>query len=164
MREAATVGAVAGMAGAVLGVLLAPLIGRVLVDVGFEPASFIVGVHLWPVMASLLAGPLVAVAGSLAAARRAAGVGPLEARTRGVFAVLGESGASGGMQGREAARDEIGDAFGYGGLGLRHPAYVTARGTGPGSGHADGLQWVSRVDAMSRHDTAAHATIMPNAA
>jgi putative ABC transport system permease protein len=79
MREAATVGAVAGMAGAVLGVLLAPLIGRVLVDVGFEPASFIVGVHLWPVMASLLAGPLIAVAGSLAAARRAAGVGPLEA-------------------------------------------------------------------------------------
>ena len=79
MREAAAVGAVAGLAGTVLGVVLAPLIGRILVDAGFEPASFVVGVHLWPVVAGLLAGPLVAIAGSLTAARRAARVGPLEA-------------------------------------------------------------------------------------
>jgi len=78
-RQAAIIGAVAGLAGTVLGLLVAPLIGRVLVDAGFEPASFAVGVHLWPVLAGLLAGPLVAVAGSLAAARRAAKVGPLEA-------------------------------------------------------------------------------------
>ena len=79
VREAATVGAIAGLAGTVLGLLLAPLIGQILVSAGFEPASFTVGVHLWPVLAGLLAGPLVAIAGSLAAARRAAGVGPLEA-------------------------------------------------------------------------------------
>ncbi|MFF5293239.1 ABC transporter permease [Paractinoplanes globisporus] len=79
IREAAVVGAVAGLAGTLLGLLLAPLIGRVLVGAGFEPASFAVGIHLWPVLAGVLAGPLVAVVGSLAAARRAARVGPLEA-------------------------------------------------------------------------------------
>ncbi|MCU7730034.1 FtsX-like permease family protein [Actinoplanes sp. KI2] len=79
MREAGTIGAVAGLAGTVLGLLLAPLVGRVLVAVGFEPASFAVGAHLGPIVAGLLAGPLIAVAGSLTAARRAARVGPLEA-------------------------------------------------------------------------------------
>jgi len=79
IREAAAVGAIAGLTGTVLGLILAPPIGRVLVDAGFEPASFAVGVHLWPVVAGLLAGPLVAIAGSLTAARRAARVGPLEA-------------------------------------------------------------------------------------
>ncbi|MFI5888666.1 FtsX-like permease family protein [Actinoplanes sp. NPDC051513] len=79
IREAALVGIVAGTAGTLLGVVLSPLIGRVLVDAGFEPRSFAVGFHLWAVLAGVAAGPLLAVAGSLTAAHRAARVGPLEA-------------------------------------------------------------------------------------
>jgi putative ABC transport system permease protein len=67
------------VAGVFLGALLARPVGRVLVDAGFEPESFTVGFHLWPVLAGLAVGPLVSVGGALAAARRAAGVGPLEA-------------------------------------------------------------------------------------
>ena len=78
-REAAVVGLVAGAFGTLLGSLGSPLIGRILVDAGFEPPTFTAGVHLWPMLAGFVAGPLVAVAGSLAAARRAARVGPLEA-------------------------------------------------------------------------------------
>lgn len=77
--EAAMVGFGAAVAGVFLGTLLARPVGRVLVDAGFEPESFTVGFHLWPVLAGLAAGPLVSVAGALAAARRAARVGPLEA-------------------------------------------------------------------------------------
>ncbi|WP_433368600.1 FtsX-like permease family protein [Actinoplanes sp. CA-142083] len=79
IREAALVGIVAGTAGTLLGLVLSPLIGRVLVDAGFEPLSLRVGFHLWAVLAGIAAGPLLAVAGSLMAARRAARVGPLEA-------------------------------------------------------------------------------------
>ncbi len=79
LTDAATVGVGAALAGVVLGTLLAPAVGKVLVDAGFEPDSLAVGFHLWPVLAGLAAGPLVSVAGSLAAARRAARVGPLEA-------------------------------------------------------------------------------------
>lgn len=79
LREAATVGATAGLAGTLFGTLAAPLIGRVLVDAGFEPESFTVGVRLWAIAAAMVAGPLIAVAGSLLAARRAARIGPLEA-------------------------------------------------------------------------------------
>jgi putative ABC transport system permease protein len=79
LAEAAAVGLGAAVVGVFLGVLLAAPIGRVLVDAGFEPASFSVGLHLWPVLAGMAAGPVVSVAGALAAARRAARIGPLEA-------------------------------------------------------------------------------------
>ncbi|MEU4241467.1 ABC transporter permease [Actinoplanes sp. NPDC026619] len=79
MRDAAVVGAIAGVAGTLLGTLAAPVIGRVLVDAGFEPESFSVGVHLWPLLAGLSAGPVIAVSGSVLAARRASAIGPLEA-------------------------------------------------------------------------------------
>jgi putative ABC transport system permease protein len=79
LREAATVGAAASAAGVTLGVLLAPVIGSVLVDAGFQPPSYQTGPRLWPIAAGLAAGPLVAVLGAAAAARRAARIGPLEA-------------------------------------------------------------------------------------
>ncbi|GAA0551227.1 ABC transporter permease [Paractinoplanes ferrugineus] len=79
IREATVVGTVAGTAGTALGVVLAPAIGRVLIDAGFEPESFAVGLHFWPSLAGLLAGPVIAVAGSSIAARRASRIGPLEA-------------------------------------------------------------------------------------
>jgi putative ABC transport system permease protein len=79
IREAALVGIVAGSAGTLLGLALSPLIGKVLVDAGFEPSTFTVGFHVRAVLAGVAAGPLLAVAGSLTAARRAARVGPLEA-------------------------------------------------------------------------------------
>ena len=82
LRDAATVGAFAALAGAVLGLLSAPAIGDVLVSAGFEPASFAAGFHLWPVLAGSALGPAVSVAGALAAARRASRVGPLEALRR----------------------------------------------------------------------------------
>jgi putative ABC transport system permease protein len=79
IREAGTVGVIAGAAGTLLGMLASPLIGKVLVNAGFEPTSFTVGLHFWPIVAGLAAGPVLAVAGSLVAARRAARVRPLEA-------------------------------------------------------------------------------------
>jgi putative ABC transport system permease protein len=79
VREAAMVGIVAGSAGTLLGLVLSPLIGKVLVDAEFEPPSFAVGFHFPAILAGVAAGPLLAVAGSLMAARRAARVGPLEA-------------------------------------------------------------------------------------
>ncbi|WP_250001601.1 ABC transporter permease [Actinoplanes sp. M2I2] len=82
LREAATVGLWGGTSGAVLGLLFAPMIGGVLVDAGFQPESFRVGVRFWPVLAGIAIGPLVALAGGLLAARRAARVRPLEALRR----------------------------------------------------------------------------------
>jgi putative ABC transport system permease protein len=79
LREAAVVGSVAGAAGTALGVLVAPAIGRVLVHAGFEPESLSVSPHLWPLLAGLLAGPVISITGSVTAARRASRVGPLEA-------------------------------------------------------------------------------------
>ena len=82
LREAATIGLWGGAGGAILGLLCAPLIGGVLVDADFQPESFRVSVHVWPVLAGVAIGPLVAVAGGLLAARRAARVRPLEALRR----------------------------------------------------------------------------------
>ncbi|MCO8270917.1 ABC transporter permease [Actinoplanes sp. TRM 88003] len=82
LREAAVIGLWGGAAGAVVGVLLAPMIGGVLVDAGFQPESFRAGVHWWPVLAGIALGPLVAVAGGSPAARRASRVRPLEALRR----------------------------------------------------------------------------------
>ncbi|MBM2617765.1 ABC transporter permease [Actinoplanes sp. LDG1-06] len=79
LREAALTGLAAGAAGTALGLILAPWTGGVLVDAGFEPESFRARVHFWPVVAGVLIGPLVAVAGGLLAARRAARVRPLDA-------------------------------------------------------------------------------------
>ncbi|MCM4083679.1 ABC transporter permease [Paractinoplanes hotanensis] len=82
LREAATIGLWGGAGGAALGLLCAPLVGGVLVDAGFQPESFRVSVHVWPILAGVVLGPFVAVAGGLLAARRAARVRPLEALRR----------------------------------------------------------------------------------
>ena len=79
LHEAATVGLVASVIGSIVGVLAAPLLGPVLVDAGFEPSTFVVGPHLWPIAAGVVAGSVIAVLGSAVAAHRAAGVSPLEA-------------------------------------------------------------------------------------
>jgi putative ABC transport system permease protein len=77
--EALAVGAAASAAGVVLGAALAPALGGVLVDVGFEPASYQVRIAAWPVAVSLAAGPVLALLGVWAASRRAGRVRPLEA-------------------------------------------------------------------------------------
>ncbi|MGK5738598.1 FtsX-like permease family protein [Micromonospora sp. URMC 103] len=77
--HAVVVGAAGALAGLLAGAVLAPVVGRLLVDAGFEPATFRVRYTLWPVAVSLAAGPLVAVVAVWSAARRAARVRPLEA-------------------------------------------------------------------------------------
>ncbi|MFI5805233.1 FtsX-like permease family protein [Streptomyces sp. NPDC051561] len=77
--EALCVGAVGAAAGAVLGALLAPALGTLLVDTGFQPEGFEVRQALWVPPAAWAAGLGVALAGVWSAARRAARIAPLEA-------------------------------------------------------------------------------------
>ncbi|MFY1575803.1 FtsX-like permease family protein [Verrucosispora sp. WMMD703] len=77
--EALVVGVTAGIAGLLVGAALAPVLGRLLVDVGFQPATFRVRYEHWPVAVSLAAGPVIALLAVWSASRRAARVRPLEA-------------------------------------------------------------------------------------
>ncbi|MGW3604329.1 ABC transporter permease [Micromonospora sp. NPDC005161] len=77
--EALAVGAGAGLVGLLVGAALAPALGGLLVDVGFEPATFQVRYEHWPVAVSLAAGPVIALLAVWSASRRAARVRPLEA-------------------------------------------------------------------------------------
>ncbi|MBG6067665.1 ABC transporter permease [Micromonospora ureilytica] len=77
--EALAVGVSAGLVGLLVGAALAPLLGRLLVDVGYEPSTFRVRYELWPVAVSLAAGPAIALLAVWSASRRAARVRPLEA-------------------------------------------------------------------------------------
>ncbi|MDG9675201.1 ABC transporter permease [Micromonospora sp. DH14] len=77
--EAIVVGASAGLVGLLLGAALAPVLGRLLVEVGYEPSTFRVRYELWPVAVSLAAGPVIAVLAVWSASRRAARARPLEA-------------------------------------------------------------------------------------
>ena len=77
--EALVVGASGGTVGLLVGGGLAPLLGRLLVDTGFEPSSFRVGYEHWPVALSLVAGPVISLLAVWSASRRAARVRPLEA-------------------------------------------------------------------------------------
>ncbi|MFG1714189.1 FtsX-like permease family protein [Micromonospora sp. NPDC049203] len=77
--EALVVGASGGTVGLLVGGGLAPLLGPLLVDVGFEPSSFRVGYEPWPVALSLVAGPVISLLAVWSASRRAARVRPLEA-------------------------------------------------------------------------------------
>ncbi|WP_239082735.1 FtsX-like permease family protein [Actinoplanes teichomyceticus] len=77
--EALLVGGVGAILGVVTGAAVAPAVGRSLVDAGFEPATYEVRYTALPMLAGLLSGPLVALAGAWSAARRAARVRPLEA-------------------------------------------------------------------------------------
>jgi len=77
--EALVVGVAGSVTGLMAGVAAAPALGRLLVHAGFEPATFTVRYSVWPIAVSLAAGPVVALVGAWSAARRAAGVRPLEA-------------------------------------------------------------------------------------
>ncbi|MFF0739865.1 FtsX-like permease family protein [Streptomyces sp. NPDC004111] len=77
--EALCVGAAGAATGALLGTVLAPALGAVLVDAGFQPQGFAVRTALWIPAAAWAAGIAVALAGVWAAARRAARIAPLEA-------------------------------------------------------------------------------------
>ncbi len=79
LGEAATVGALAGACGVPLGAAAAPLLGKVLVEGGFEPATFSVRYGALPMLLAFLTGLLVAVTGAALASRRAARVRPLAA-------------------------------------------------------------------------------------
>ncbi|GAB2623459.1 ABC transporter permease [Paractinoplanes abujensis] len=79
LREAAVVGLTAAVVGTASGLALSPWVGSVLVDAGFEPESFQARLQWWPPLTGVLIGPVVAVAGGLMAARRAARVRPLDA-------------------------------------------------------------------------------------
>jgi putative ABC transport system permease protein len=78
-REALVVGTAGSAVGVFLGAVLAPVMGRVLIEAGFEPATFTVRYAWWPIAVSLAAGPVVALAGVWSASRRAARVRPMEA-------------------------------------------------------------------------------------
>ncbi|WP_330464136.1 ABC transporter permease [Micromonospora zamorensis] len=77
--EALVVGASGGIVGLLVGGGLAPLLGWLLVDAGFEPSTFRVGYEPWPVALSLVAGPVISLLAVWSASRRAARVRPLEA-------------------------------------------------------------------------------------
>ncbi|MGY0235731.1 FtsX-like permease family protein [Longispora urticae] len=77
--EALGVGALAAAVGVLVGALVAPPLGAVLVDVGFEPPGFVTRVPAWPLAVAYVVGLAVAVLGAGSAARRAGAVGPVEA-------------------------------------------------------------------------------------
>nr|WP_062332369.1 FtsX-like permease family protein [Herbidospora sakaeratensis] len=77
--EALVVGVAATAAGVAAGALLAPVLGGVLVDVGFEPAGFTVGLSPLPLAGSFAGGVVLTLVAVWSASRRAARVSPLEA-------------------------------------------------------------------------------------
>ncbi|MEU1679004.1 ABC transporter permease [Micromonospora zamorensis] len=77
--EALVVGASGGIVGLLVGGGLAPPLGWLLVDAGFEPSTFRVTYEPWPVALSLVAGPVISLLAVWSASRRAARVRPLEA-------------------------------------------------------------------------------------
>ncbi len=79
LAEAAALGVLASAAGCALGALGAPLLARALVDGGLAPGWFAVGGATWPFHAAFWTGVTVALAGAVAASRRAGKVGPTAA-------------------------------------------------------------------------------------
>ncbi|GAB3852277.1 FtsX-like permease family protein [Micromonospora andamanensis] len=78
-REALVVGVPAALGGVLLGAAVAVPVGALLVDAGFQPPGYEVSWQVWPLLAGLGVGPLVALLGAGVAARRAGRVRPLEA-------------------------------------------------------------------------------------
>ncbi|MFI8517817.1 FtsX-like permease family protein [Streptomyces sp. NPDC085481] len=81
LAEAAAVGVLASAAGCLLGAWGAPRLARVLVDGGVAPSWFTIGSDAvtWPFHTAFWTGAGVAVAGAVAASRRAGRVGPTAA-------------------------------------------------------------------------------------
>ncbi|MGW0468825.1 FtsX-like permease family protein [Streptomyces sp. NPDC003027] len=80
LAEAVGVGVLASAAGCALGVLGAPSLVRVLVDGNMAPEWFLIDrATTWPLHAAFWTGVTVALAGAVAASRRAGKVGPAAA-------------------------------------------------------------------------------------
>ncbi|MFF9915030.1 FtsX-like permease family protein [Streptomyces sp. NPDC013457] len=79
LAEAAGVGVLAAAAGCALGAWGAPLLARVLVDGRLAPDWFGIGDAAWPLHTAFWTGVAVALAGAVAASRRAGKVGPTAA-------------------------------------------------------------------------------------
>ncbi|MEU9863492.1 FtsX-like permease family protein [Streptomyces sp. NPDC047971] len=79
LAEAAGVGVVASAAGCALGAWGAPRLAGVLVDGALAPDWFAIGSATWPLHAAFWTGVTVALAGAVAASRRAGKVGPTAA-------------------------------------------------------------------------------------
>ncbi|MFB7590323.1 ABC transporter permease [Streptomyces sp. NPDC056169] len=79
LAEATALGVVASAAGCALGAAGAPLLARALVDGGLAPEWFAVGDAVWPFHLAFWTGLTVALAGAVAASRRAGKVGPTAA-------------------------------------------------------------------------------------
>ncbi|WP_418958346.1 FtsX-like permease family protein [Streptomyces tritici] len=79
LAEAAGVGVLASAAGCALGAWAAPRLARLLVDHELAPAWFAIGEARWPYHAAFWTGVTVAVAGAVAASRRAGRIGPTAA-------------------------------------------------------------------------------------
>ncbi|MEV4425404.1 FtsX-like permease family protein [Streptomyces sp. NPDC049602] len=79
LAEAAALGVLASATGCALGALGAPLLARTLVDGGLAPAWFTIGDAAWPYHAAFWTGVTVALAGAVAASRRAGKTGPTAA-------------------------------------------------------------------------------------
>ncbi|MFD8784979.1 FtsX-like permease family protein [Kitasatospora sp. NPDC059599] len=77
--ESLGVGLAAGLTGVVLGALLAPALGSLMVEGGLEPAGFTVRFQALPLLGSFALGLVVAMLGVWSASRRAARIAPLEA-------------------------------------------------------------------------------------
>ncbi len=119
-REALIVGVPAALGGVLLGAVAAVPLGNLLVDAGFLPPGFEVRWRVWPLLAGLTVGPVVALLGAGAAARRAGRFRPLEAlraaeveqrpmtRTRWVAGLLAAA-AAGGAGLAALATDDLAD-------------------------------------------------------
>ncbi|MEU3426214.1 ABC transporter permease [Streptomyces gardneri] len=79
LAEATALGVLASAAGCALGAAGAPLLARALVDGGLAPEWFAVGDAVWPFHLAFWTGLTVALAGAVAASRRAGKVGPTAA-------------------------------------------------------------------------------------
>ncbi|MFE1902770.1 ABC transporter permease [Streptomyces gardneri] len=79
LAEATALGVLASAAGCALGAAGAPLLARALVDGGLAPEWFAVGNAVWPFHLAFWTGLTVALAGAVAASRRAGKVGPTAA-------------------------------------------------------------------------------------
>ncbi|MFC7533739.1 ABC transporter permease [Actinoplanes sp. GCM10030250] len=78
-RSALLLGARAAVAGVAVGALAAFPLAKLLVASGFEPPGYRVHWQLWVLAVAFAAGPLVALAGAITAARRVTRIGPMEA-------------------------------------------------------------------------------------
>ncbi len=79
LLEALLLGLLAAATGSALGRAAAPPMARALTAAGLAPAGFRTGTPDWPLVTAFCAGPLIALAGTAVAARRAGRVRPLEA-------------------------------------------------------------------------------------